>query len=252
MERLYDMHCHLGSMSNAELVAKQAERLGLALLNVTVSPADADACACLAHHPNVRTARGLHPWWIDNGTCDEEDVARAAIMCAGSRFVGEVGLDFGGARAATAPQQIEAFEWIIQSCAEHPVAGRIYSIHAVRAASEALDALQRFDMPHNSTCIFHWFSGTSDEFSRARALGCHFSVNARMLATKRGREYARQVPLNKLLLETDAPREFGTPGDAQALVGELTQALDALSRVRGESRELLAGRIAQTSQELLQ
>ena len=172
-------------------------------------------------------------------------------MCAASRFVGEIGLDFSGGRMATAPQQQEAFDWIIQSCAEHPVTGRAISIHSVRAASEALDTLQRFDMPHNSTCIFHWFSGTSDELARARALGCYFSVNARMLATKRGREYARQIPLDKLLLETDAPKELGDPGDAQALAGELTQTLDVLDDIRKERKELLAGSISQTSQELL-
>ena len=32
-------------------------------------------------------------------------------------------------------------------------------------------------------------------------------MNERMLATKRGREYARQIPLDRLLLETDAPAE---------------------------------------------
>ena len=30
-----------------------------------------------------------------------------------------------------------------------------------------------------------------------------------MLASKRGREYARQIPLERLLIETDAPRTFG-------------------------------------------
>ena len=72
-----------------------------------------------------------------------------------------------------------------------------------------------------------------------------------MLATKRGREYARQIPLDKLLLETDAPKELGDPGDAQALAGELTQTLDMLDDIRIERKELLAGSIAQTSQELL-
>ena len=144
------MHCHLGSMPNADQVAKQAEQLGLVLLNVTVSPTDANGSARLNHHANVRAACGLHPWWIASGACGEEDIARAALMCAASRFVGEIGLDFSGGRMATAPQQQEAFDWIIQSCAEHPVTGRVISIHSVRAASEALDTLQRFDMPHNS------------------------------------------------------------------------------------------------------
>lgn len=251
MERLYDMHCHLGSMANPDHVADQAQQMGIAILNVTVSPADADRCRSLGAHPNVYLASGLHPWWIANGTCGEPDIARAAVLCASSRFVGEVGLDYSGAHAASALQQQAAFEWIVQACAERPVEGRVLSIHAVKAADDVLDALQRFDLAHDAACIFHWFSGTSDAFARARKLGCYFSVNERMLSSKRGREYARQVPLDKLLLETDAPREFGSPAEATELVDELSRALETLADIRGERRDLLANRISKTSQSLL-
>ena len=55
--------------------------------------------------------------------------------------------------------------------------------------------------------IFHWFSGSSAQLKRARDLGCFFSVNAFMLQTKRGREYAKAIPLDRLLIETDLPEE---------------------------------------------
>lgn len=252
MERLYDMHCHLGSMANADQVADEAESLGITLLNMTVSPVDAVECERLASHPNVRLAHGLHPWWVADGTCGEADIARAAITCAASRYVGEIGLDYSAARASSAPQQLEAFEWIIEACAERRVQGRVVSIHAVRAASETLDVLQRFDLPHSAACVFHWFSGTGEDLVRARKMGCYFSVSARMLATKRGREYARQIPKDKLLLETDAPREFGSAGSGAELHDELSQALETLAEVRGEGMEPLADRIRQTSQGLMQ
>lgn len=251
MERLYDMHCHLGSMANPDLVADQAEQMGIAFLNVTVSPADADRCRSLGSHPNVYLASGLHPWWVANGTCGEPDIARAAALCASSRFVGEVGLDYSGAHAASALQQQAAFEWIVQACAERPVEGRVLSIHAVKAADDVLDALQRFDLAHDAACIFHWFSGTSDEFARARKLGCYFSVNERVLSSKRGREYARQVPLDKLLLETDAPREFGKSSSGSEVAKSLLATIDALAAVRTESAGELRSRIARTSEKLL-
>ncbi len=47
-------------------------------------------------------------------------------------------------------------------------------------------------------------------------------MNERMLATKRGREYARQIPLDRLLLETDAPAEPNTETSAQSLIRLLT------------------------------
>ena len=42
-------------------------------------------------------------------------------------------------------------------------------------------------------------------------MGCLFSVNEFMLATRRGRAYARQIPTGQLLLETDLPAEPGHP-----------------------------------------
>lgn len=251
MARLYDMHCHVGSLANANEFARQADRLGITLLNVTVSPADAAACERLANHSNVYRACGLHPWWIANGVCDEQDAARAAALCAASRYVGEIGLDFAGDRAASAHRQLAAFEQIVQACAESPVEKRLLSIHAVRSASCVMDTLQRFNLMCNAACIFHWFSGTSDELARARSMGCYFSINPRMLATKRGREYARQIPLDRILLETDAPAEFGTRGDAAAHARTLLGMLDTLGEIRSESRGFITERIERTSEELL-
>ncbi|MDD6997611.1 MAG: TatD family hydrolase, partial [Collinsella sp.] len=45
----------------------------------------------------------------------------------------------------------------------------------------------------------------------------------RMLASKRGREYVRQIPLDRLLLETDAPAEANTETNTQSLLKSLTR-----------------------------
>ena len=44
-----------------------------------------------------------------------------------------------------------------------------------------------------------------------------------MLASKRGREYVRQIPLDRLLLETDAPAEANAEISAQSLIRSLTR-----------------------------
>ena len=88
------------------------------------------------------------------------------------------------------------------------------------------------DVPNSPTIIFHWFSGTSDEFVRARIAGCYFSVNERMLATKRGREYARQIPLDRLLLETDAPAEPDAETSARQLVDSLIRVSEVIAALK--------------------
>ena len=250
--RLVDMHCHLDRMANADKVAADAAARGIALFGTTVTPADAlTAGERFASAPNVRVGVGLHPWWLADGSCDGRSADRAALMAAQARFVGEVGLDFSERFHGSFDVQTEAFEFIARACAENPVPGRAISLHAVRSAGTALDILERYGLTSSAICIFHWFSGTSDELARARELGCRFSVNERMLASKRGREYARQIPVDHLLLETDAPPELDSPYSAEAIEASLEATLSKLAELRGDNRSRLAEHIAAASCELL-
>jgi TatD DNase family protein len=102
----------------------------------------------------------------------------------------------------------------------------------VRAVTQALDILQDSGALVRCTCIFHWFSGTSDELHRALKAGCLFSVNEMMLRTRRGREYARQLPQDRLLLETDLPPGEGVPFSAQGIVDALQRTAATLAEIR--------------------
>ena len=110
------------------------------------------------------------------------------------------------------------------------------SIHAVRSAGTVLDVLESHGLlipnPDSPAIIFHWFSGTSDELARARNAGCCFSANERMLASKRGREYVRQIPLDHLLLETDAPAEANTETSARQLADSLARASKVITQLK--------------------
>lgn len=246
------MHCHLDLMANADEVAADAAARGIALFDTTVTPTDAKAARKrFAQTPNVRVGVGLHPWYLADGRCSGDDADRAALAAAQSHFIGEVGLDFSERYRESFAAQIEAFELIAQACAERPKPERIISLHAVRSAGAVLDILERFDLAHSATCIFHWFSGTNDELARARSMGCRFSISERMLASKKGREYARQIPNDRLLLETDAPPELGAPYSASAIETSLSATLDQLAELRGEGRDELAARIAEASCRLL-
>ena len=109
-----------------------------------------------------------------------------------TRFVNEVGLDFGKRQADTVREQADAFRRIAAACAEQ--GGKVLSIHAVKAARETLDILEQAGTLESCTCVFHWYSGPSDQLKRAIDAGCLFSVNKRMLATGKGREYVKAIP----------------------------------------------------------
>lgn len=250
--RLFDMHCHLDRMANADEVAREAVANDMALFCTTVTPADALAARSrFGTPPNVRVGVGLHPWWIADGRCGEIEIEQAAQLAAASRFIGEVGLDFGPRHAANAQRQLDALEAIARACAGHPVEGRVLSIHAVRSAGEALDVFERHGLTASAHCIFHWFSDTSDQLARALDAGCLFSISERMLATRRGREYARQIPLDRLLLETDLPEQLDKPCSADQVEASLMRALHELAHIRGTDEHALSTRIAKTSSGLL-
>ena len=183
-------------------------------------------------------------------------VGELELLCeltAQHRFIGEVGLDFSPRHVDTRVAQLEAFEAVASACAR--AGGKVLSVHAVRAVDQVLDVLERagaLDGAAGNACVIHWFSGTSDQLTRARRVGCYFSVNPRMLESKRGRAYARAIPADRLLLETDEPSSVGAPWSAVRVRELLEDALAQLAALRGDDPAELCERIAQTSRTLLQ
>ncbi len=224
-------------MTGPNAIVLEAATVGLGLFDCGVDPRSfATANKRASSSPNVIAGVGLHPWWIADGRCGTAEVDLLCELAVRERFIGEVGLDFSPRFAGTEGIQTQAFERLCQALSQNPLAGRVLSIHSVRAAGATLDILESNgllkDTPNSPTIIFHWFSGTSDELARARNAGCYFSINERMLVTKRGREYARQIPLDRLLLETDAPTEENEDTTAQSLVESLTSVSKSIATLK--------------------
>lgn len=260
---LYDMHCHLPLMANAVEVALDAEAAGLGMFACTCEPAEfTSAQMGLGAYDKLRIGVGLHPWWIRDGKCGLEEAKLLAERAAGERFIGEVGLDFSKKGLGemnpdgVKEVQLKTFRMLCTALAENPLPGRVISIHAVQSVDVVLDELEQAGLIAVSgedapVVILHWFSGSSDELARARKLGCYFSVSELMMRSRRGREYARQIPLNRLLLETDAPPQLNAPYSAQEIIDSLNRTLDQLAELRRSDRAELANTIARTSAELL-
>lgn len=265
---LIDTHCHLDFAGNAAELAAAYAACGGALSG-TCDPRDFDrVCAMLAPYaPRVRVGLGLHPWWVADGTCGEEEVALFERLAPVASLISEVGLDFQPRRADTRDAQIEAFERVClaaarpfgdgraagrctaSSFAEFP--RRIMSIHSSAAATCTLDVLERTGCLDACICIFHWFSGSQEELTRAIDAGCFFSVNERMLKTKRGRAYARAIPKDRLLVETDFPGKPGTTALAVDVAPRLERTMSLLAAARGDDGRSLASAIAAAGKRLL-
>ena len=251
----FDAHCHLDLMAGPDAVAREAVAMGLGLFDCGVDPrnfAPADKRASTS--PNIIAGVGLHPWWIADGRCGTAEVGLLCELAIRERFIGEVGLDFSPRFAGTEGIQTQAFERLCQALSQNPLAGRVLSIHAVRAAGRTLDILESSGLlkgaPNSPAIIFHWFSGASDELVHARHTGCFFSINERMLATKRGREYARQIPLDRLLLETDAPAEPGAETTARQLADSLMRTSEVIAALKDCAAESVKSVVLENSRSI--
>lgn len=147
---------------------------------------------------------------------------------------GEVGLDGTPALRRFWSDQTFVFERILSAC--KAAGGRIISIHSKRAASEVLDRLEMF--PDAGVPIMHWYSGDERELHRAIDLGCWFSVGPIMLAGKKGRTLAAQMPRNRLVTETDGP--FATMNSKVLFPWDAQQAISAIASIWGTDEEQAA------------
>lgn len=258
---LFDAHCHLDWEADPAAVARACGQRGVALACCTVTPqAFLAARGALAAAPNVVLGVGSHPWWVADGRVSKQDVELVAELAAEVPLVGEVGLDFSSARsnAAGNEAQVRALTRICVAAAAGaggghaggPAGQRAISLHAVRSAGACLDVLEATGAAARCRCVMHWFSGSSDELGRALRLGCSFSVGERMLGTRRGREYARQLPAARLLLETDLPNGAGQGVGAEGLLASLDRALTALAQVRGVDKDELAATLSANARAL--
>ena len=254
---LFDAHCHLDWEAAPAAVARACGQRGVALACCTVTPqAFLAARGALAAAPNVVLGAGAHPWWVADGRVGKTDVDLAAELAAEAPLVGEVGLDFSPARSDAAGNEAQVKALTRASAGRRRghwgrPRGPEGHLPSRRALRRRLPERPGGDgAAARCRCVMHWFSGSSDELGRALRLGCSFSVGERMLATRRGREYARQLPAARLLLETDLPDGAGQGVGAEGLLASLDRALTALAQVRGVDKDELAATLTANARAL--
>ena len=248
--RLIDAHCHVGWFANPAALAREAAGMGLGFLSVTVTPEEFRALdTVLAGEKNVALAAGLHPWWVRKAA----DADALCELLPDVRWVGEIGLDAAPRHVATWDAQLAAFSRVCATCAETSSAEvpKVLSIHAVRCAGTVLDVLEQTGAAASCRCVLHWFSGSSEELWRAARLGCFFSLGERSLATRRGREYARILPAERLLIETDLPEGKNSPTTADDVIDSLNRALTGIATARNLTPAEVSTLVARNSTQLL-
>lgn len=196
-----DFHCHLDLYRDHAAVIAECDRERVATLAVTTTPKAWKRNRELASRSqHVRVALGLHPQLVAERA---GELPMFEALLPDARYVGEIGLDAGPRFYRSFPEQERIFERILRACSEQ--GGKILTVHSVRSVTKVLDHIEAALPQDRGRVVLHWFTGTPAEARRAANLGCYFSINSEMLRSPKLRQLVGQLPLERLLTETDGP-----------------------------------------------
>ena len=207
MSLLFDSHCHLVWREEEAPPGPQLERARAAGVAGFVCVAtDLDDArrgrALAARESDVHASVGIHPAAVGDAEGLDARLAALRTLAAEGGFVaiGETGLDFYRDWAEPAIQE-RALRAHLQLAAD---LGLPVILHCRAAATRLLALLQEHGALRG---VMHCYSEGPDPLDAFLALGLHVSFAGNMTYPKSGeiREAARRVPLDRLLVETDAP-----------------------------------------------
>lgn len=213
---LIDTHCHIHEadypLSVDDVLARARDAgVGKMICVGTSQQSSREAIAFAQDHDGIYAAIGVHPHEAKDGW---SEVIQLASAGAGKLVaVGEIGLDYFYAHSSR-DAQITALESQIQLALDH----NLPIIFHVREAFD--DFWPVFDNFHGIRGELHSFTDTQKNLDEGLKRGLLVGVNGISTFTKDAaqKELFARIPLDKLLLETDAP--FLTPTPKRGTVNE--------------------------------
>ena len=239
-----DSHCHLnydGLVEQQHDVLARARSRGVhAMLNIATRESEWDAVIGTAERePDVWATVGIHPHEADQhpDVGAERLIERARHPRVAG--IGESGLDFYYDHSDR-DRQRASFRAHIAACRE---TGLPLVVHT-RDAEDDTAAILREEMAQGAyTGVIHCFTASGAFADIALELGFYISISG-IVTFKNARDLqatAARIPLDRLLIETDAP--FLAPVPHRGKPGEPAFVADTaafLAKLRGEATETLA------------
>lgn len=203
---MIDAHCHLYSDQfnhDLEKVIRHArKRLAAVVVSTVDSESLGKSLAIRRRHPDyIYVTAGIHPRKTAELSDDERRQFWQTIGRIRSEIVavGEVGPDFHHIRDAQ--RQLRQLLVLEEALAHAEQWNLPLVVHARQAEAAALEVLSRSRVP----VMFHCFAGSSQIAKEIAARGFYLSFSALLLVYPGPKEAAKEVPLERILTETDSP-----------------------------------------------
>lgn len=193
---IIDVHSH----ADKKLIREYLKNKIRVIANSTTPETIRDVLS-LADGKNVFAAFGLFPLELIKLSKKEFEETLEFIEKNKDKCValGEVGLDYS---AALLPSDAKKMELGFKKFLE--LAEKIKKpviVHARAASRQVFSALENF----KGVAVLHYFMGSKKLIKKGLEKGYYFTFNPRILTLEQMREMAKMIPLDRMLLETDAP-----------------------------------------------
>ncbi len=252
---LVDSHCHLdrldlaadGGSLDAALDAARARGVGH-FLCIGVSAENAAAVKALAEqYADVHCSIGVHPLDLQPGVAPALDWLLAELEHPRVAAIGETGLDYHDEPDSAELQQ-QAFRLHLQAAR---ITGKPVIVHTREARADTMALRRAAALPQAG--VLHCFTEDWEMAKAALDLGFYISLSG--IVTFRNadalREVARQVPADRLLVETDSPNLAPMPHRGKPNLPQyVREVAEFLARLRGESFEALAEQTSENFKRL--
>ena len=240
-----DTHCHLNALELADdcdAIARRAADLRISRIVIpAIDRAGFSSVRQLAHrHPNCAYALGIHPSCVVDASGDDLKIMRTLleVSVADPQFVGigEIGLDFyKPERREGALREKQEYFYVEQLKMAREM-GLPVLLHSLRAVDMVLKHLRRIRTPGG---VAHAFNGSIQQAQAFIELGfaLSFTGNVTYERAQNLRRLAIELPLDAIVIETDAPdlppawldNAFNTPEELPRIGAELAALRDMTS-----------------------
>lgn len=249
--QLVDSHCHLDTSEFDRDRAKVIARARDAGVTRQIVPAiDAagwsklrDVCAADA---GLFPAYGLHPIYLASHQPSDLDALRGWIERERPIAIGECGLDFHLDDLDVAIQQHYFDGQLALACEfELPVI-----VHARRAVDAVIASIKRFDGVRG---VVHSFSGSVEQATQLWKLGFMLGLGGPVTYERanRLRKLVAMMPIEYLLLETDAPDQPDAQHRGQRNEpARITNVLRTIAELRGEDPAIISAKTTANAERL--
>ncbi len=206
--RLFDSHCHLDDPcydADLEAVLERARQAGVA--GIMIAGIDRKtsekALRIASRYPMVFCAVGFHPH--DAKSCTDQDIDALKALAGHDRVKawGEIGLDFNRMFSTKADQE----HWFVRQLEIADALDLPVIFHERESGGRLIEILKRHHRRRGDGVI-HCFSGTRAELDTYLEMGYAIGITGIVTIQERGkalREMLRTIPLERILIETDAP-----------------------------------------------